>query len=613
MELSSIERFKDDQFDIRDYLEEVYSEGRRNGSSVLSTLYKEVCKIKDALDYKEEELKTLREDSTPKDEIEEICNSLASLTVSEVSSVYLRSIDTKKKYIFKLDLIKYLEHLENNTLNITPEEISSSKPLALVTLLMALKESNKEYKEKIISLLESTTEILKDQYKASYSKGMLEECKELVPILFLLDLKEFIIDTVINQELETEYIHTVVTELDLLNSSGLSSLLSNLDVIEDLIITHIENTIVLLKTVETTETEYNKMIFKVFERLTDKLLNTIKKELKGTNNPLEYLTKIEAVTIKYSILKQRIATIVPSLKEKLQDYIWIDIKNDEYIEKEVEGLHIITDQLVGLLKDSIPEDTIVYKLNGELLTAKTKIEIDVIFRYLILMRKSLNRMTLFNYRKHSIPVLLSAQLGGASLIISRICSHHSRPFFFTNIHLAMFLCVKKMYSDNMSSGYEEEIEEAIERFTKAEDIRHTQIYEKEEKHLIDTLTDLLQKYDHSSTIHLLDTSLNYLQNTPLYHTVTENIISQMINKIKELIFTRTDLTEVKNLSTYLKELKKYLKIEELFSQAQEISKLSSITDILLMNNPDEITVSLEILQPTPEELQKIQQAKKELE
>ncbi|KAI5191981.1 hypothetical protein NEMIN01_1765 [Nematocida minor] len=175
MNCFSVERFKEEGFEIKEFLEELYEECRRKEGSTCDKIKKELETIKDALAYKETELKEKKVYYSDRSKIEEISNSLSSIELSKYSNEFIRVCKERDAFLKRNRFISYFTAVEKNTLMEIAETEKETRLQEIAEFVDLLTGSNKyaNHKRKSTdgSIGSSITHAIKSLNPFSHSNG----------------------------------------------------------------------------------------------------------------------------------------------------------------------------------------------------------------------------------------------------------------------------------------------------------------------------------------------------------------------------------------------------------------------------------------------------------
>ncbi|EIJ93456.1 hypothetical protein NEPAR06_0426 [Nematocida parisii] len=633
----NIDRFKEDSFHIQEYLEEVYDQCTKQENVSCDFIIAELHKIKEALVYKEEEIKDKKIYFSGKERIEELGGVLSSVVLSSESLEFMRIMDDYEKIKKKgrymeycilaeedalldrigesqslLEISEFLQVLLDAASVAPPSKKSNTSVLGSISNVFESVIGNKpeeespnqrkpdskelvdefnlsekegvlvsgvllnrlnQYKKRIVSLA-------KTSYVDAIEKNNIDDAKKTAVLCYTLGLNTYAIDHLIKSQKPLPYSSIIVPDIDLVKESTLSDLVDYLNNVND----RVETTVYLIKDLLINNhymmnKEENSCILSPLEMfgLIKNLLNTsfssVISAINTIDDPVEYLITAETIISHISLLKDRICYIIPGVKPRLMKHSIVHMVEDDLLEKETESMRIIFNGLVKAVTSN--KSTLKYKINGEKLT-ELKTPLEAVFRYMAFCHKVSNRSVKFGYSHKILELLFNFQLRGFTAILDAIFSKKYIPYLGTKLHLDTYLCIKKYYKKVCNPVNEECVSSVVNKLNQIEITRNKNISSAEMHYLISKLEAPLNAYDAQGTVSLLSESFNYLPSTPVYKVIIIETVEIFYIKIKERVYTRTSIKEVKKSLDYINILYKYSKT----LKTQIDRKLKRLKDLL---------------------------------
>lgn len=642
----TVDRFKEESFDVKGFLEEVYEECSRKGGNSCENIQDDLEKIKEALSYKEEELKSKKVYFSGKDKIESLSNALSSIELSSYSQEFIKISKKIDEFLKRDRFIDYSLSTEKNTLLDSIETPADLLEIAEFVEIAIQEEAGWTKKEKEESSLVNTVvnafssfstggessagedtgadvsdkilnrlnrykkkiiNLAKRSYISAIDKNDLETAKKSAVLCYTLGLGAYPLEYLVKNLKVVEYVPTIITELDVLKENTLSDLIAYLERVEE----SAENSVYLIKdlAINNEYIEEKKKgvravnsveIFALVKKLLSRMFSPVISTLERIEDPLEYLACVETILIRGSILTNRIYQIIPELKDKIRTYSVISISEDELFRKETESLHIVVDGLTKAL--STGKSTLKYKLNGETLTS-IKTPVESVFQYMAVCNKMSNRYNRLAYSSKILEELYKSQLLGFTLILDSIFSKKYVAYLGTNLHLSLYLCIKTFYTKITNENNTESIGKVFDRLNSVEPDRSKRIFSGELSFLIDKLEDLLSQYDSERTVQLLTSSFHHIMNTPIFTVIVKETLQIFYTKIKEKAFTRTSTEEVRSTIEYIQDITKYVKTLRVGSE-KNLKTLKNLLEGVLVEETD-VDRMLDLVKASHEERQTI--------
>ncbi|KAI5137249.1 hypothetical protein NEAUS06_2163 [Nematocida ausubeli] len=641
----NIDRFKESSFHIQEYLEEIYEECMKRETTSCESIITELEKIKEALHYKEEEIKDKNICFSGRGKIEELGNALSSIELSPESTQFIQIMqerDLVKKrgrYIGYCSLVEedaLLSNVESSAqlLEIAefvqlltclasasppPKKVHSSILGTLSSVFgsspekedkeasetaafqnaqvikdLDLSEASslvvseellhrlKRYRKKIISLA-------KESYSSAIEKNNLEEAMKTAVLFYTLDLKTYPIEYLINNQKPLPYTAAFVADIDVVKDNALPDLNQYLTEVAE----RIEETVHIIKDMlinnhymldksKSASVQNPAEIFLIIKKLLSNSFLPVTAALNSIDDPVEYLITLETILMHTTMLKDRICYILPCIKTRLKKHSVLHISEDLLLENETASMRVIFD---GLSKAVITKkSTLKYKINGEVLTA-LKTPLEAVFRYMAYCHKVANRSAKLEYSPKILELLFNFQLRGFTLILDGVFSRKYAPYLGTKLHLDVYLCIKKYYKKVRTQSNEGFISSVLGKLNQIEAERNKNISSSEMHYLITRLDDLLGVYNTEETIDLLSSSFNYLPSAPIYKSIIKETFNIFYIKIKEKVYTRTTLKDVKRSIQYISALYKYSKTLKT-PVDKSLKRLKDLLDSALVDESD---------------------------
>lgn len=596
MEALSADRFKEEGYTLRGLVEEIYLLAREGKAEYIGSTLKEAKRIKDALEYKEREVKsTLKGGEVEKEEVEELAKSLSAVKVSP-ASLRLLELCKERERIHRISVcIKYIDlvsgnnssdNINNNSGNDTingSNNISDNSGNDTIN-------NNREWISiaEFISLAEQAG--LNEQvskWKSLLSKKAEEQCmnrdieeaKKGFQVLLLLGKRRAAVDALAKRSSKTEeYIHSIVSKVDLINgiesrsfreyASGLPNRVSMQLTLAEPILGEAE-------------------IVQLFGRVSADAVRVLREDIRNTNDPFEYLHKAEVLYVHIEEMKQEAAAVAPAAGVGIRRYDVLKLDKGVFIQKESEGIKNLLDLFFNGEKGRVR-----YTVQGEEIC--TPLSSNSLFQYLAVCRKGLVRAMLLGYSAQEIEQITEIQLAGHSLILSRLWKAKGTKeakekkelpcFSFFSAHSALYLCIKKMYRVRVSMSGRSigaGIERALEVFSKAEEKRNTIIFSQEKEDILKEMQKCLERKETQEIMKVITEAFKPLGGSLLLDSATESVLKDHIKEIEKYALERRDKKEVEETYIYFKEIRRAVKALSLVSLRKDILRIGKVIEALI--------------------------------
>jgi len=597
----TVERFREEGYSLKEFLEEVYMDSRHGGSKRAEEIYQELLKIREALEYREVELQSITEEETSKEEIEEIADSLSLVDISVSSKEYLKIFADKTTAEKKSRFIEYLERAEDGSIL---EEIKSSEEnwveiAEFLGVIRKIEEIEDAVRDAVHGCATYLTAEAKKKYSRLVEEGKYREAGDIAGALFYLECKGYPVECLLKGN-TVKYNRTYLQRIELVEPLRAHSIAKYLDSVQEEIEKKMELCReILLQREGVDEEEYFESAYRLFKKVAEGMLAPVVEEIWGAEDPFEFLCKLEYVVKRVRLIKEEGARIVPRYREKIGRLELVRVSAEECVQKEMEGTKNLLENFLSVLKG---KSSTKYVLRGESAGAEPKSADEVLFRYLAACRRSLERGAVLGYGFSGYEELLRSQMVGHSLLISKICEEgEARPFLALSLHLCMYLCVKQMYKDSAGQENAEAVHGALQEFTNTEDRRSKTIFHREKNSLMKTIEKSVEEIDSGAAVEALKNALKYLDYSVLSDYVTETVLSEVSEKIKIFLFSRSSAEEIKKIIYYVKDIRKYAASLEVVSAEKTLSRIKTLGEALLVNKEDVKRV-LDSISATNEEI-----------
>lgn len=661
MNCFTIERFREEGFQLKEFLEEVYEECRRRDGTTCDRVISDLKAIKEAISYKESELKDKKIYFADKASIEELSNLLSSIDLARDSIEFVRISKERDSFLKRNRFIEYFTAVEKNTLMDILDE-KEERLQEIVEFIEALTEFNEVNRQRIEEegrdsknssdkknssapdshgdgetsatelqngspsemYLSDTIQGRLDRYRkkllsqamksyaSAIEKNLVEQAKKSAVICYRFGHIMYPIEHLVKNQKPLPYPSIIITEIDLLKENTLHELVKYLEeaqgeieekieLIKDLIINnqYIRSSM-LSNPLKGEEGPGAKGVVEVFETVR-KLLSTFMEppisSLNSIRDPVEYLVTAETITTRTSIIKNRIYHILPDIKDKIVAYSVFNVSEEDLFKKEEEAINIVVNGLVNSIKTG--KSTLKYKLNGEVITL-IKTPVEAVFKYMAFCNRMALRSSRLLYSSKAMDQIYQSQLLGFTLLLNTIFSSKYAPYLGTNLHLSVYICIKTFYKKLLGKYGTKGISKIISQLNKEENNRNREIFNSEMVYLINKLQEHLVEYKSEETVELLTKAFAHLESTPILNTVVNETLEIFYTKLKERAFTRTTLSEVKSMLEYVKVLHKSIKPLKTETVEKKIRKMKVLLEGILVDRED-LDRILDIAKATHEE------------
>ncbi|KAI5190360.1 hypothetical protein NECID01_0952 [Nematocida sp. AWRm77] len=608
MEGFSVDRFREEEFSQKEFLEEVYTECKREGAKKAEEILQEMDKIKEALEYKENELLSIAEESVSREEVEEMANSLSSIKLSAESKTFLEIASEKALFQKKLSFVKYVELLESSTLL---EEVKHSETAweclaEFLNVAEQVEELDAKAKEAVAEAKSCLVLSAKGKYAHALEEGDYEQAGTLAGILFVLECREYPIDCLLGNK-STEYIHTLVDKLDLVETLNVHTLTAYMESIADEVAKKTELCkAILMKKEKVDEGEYSRCLFRLFKQTVETMVSPVLEDILQVEDPFEYLAKVEYAAQQLEEIKESACRANPRYKDKIKHLNFLKTKPEECCRREVEGVHLLLNGFAATLQG---KSTLKHTIQGECITAEPKTAFELVFRFLAVCRKAVLRARVLKYPQQVLEMLVKSQTAGHSLLLSQVCTAKDpRPFSLVSVHLSVYLCIKKMYTDVSTPETASVLADGIAALSRTENTRSKQIFSREKAALLKAMQKSLDAFSAQGALGVLEKALKFLGGSPLFDTAADAVMKEHVLMVKTKVLTRTAKDSVKKLVIYIKEIRKFSKVLELVHVEKSLSRLRTLSEALLVDS-DDMQRLLDSVSATPEEVEQVKKAR----
>ncbi|KAH9386587.1 uncharacterized protein NEMAJ01_1483 [Nematocida major] len=641
MNCFSVDRFKEEAFDVKELLEEVYEECRHKGAGVCDVVIAELEKIKEALSYKEEELREQKVHFSGKSQIEELSNALSSIEMSPYSLEFTKIFSERDRLLKRERYTEYLASAENGSLlrdaqtpsdlveiaefvqlviqeagqdenlvegesflgglaSSIPEAISSAVSLVAPSgpvegsssgepasaggvpnsviasgsvpegrgpvlesapgggrvLTRSLLGRLEGYKRKLARLAKST-------YKEAVQSENMEMAKKAAALCRVLGMHAYPIEHLVSTQNAPSYSAPILTELDLLKENALQEMVRHLAKVQE----RMENAAYLIKdlivgnqylhknSVSAEAFDANE-IFVLIKKLLESSFAPVLEAIEGSDDPLEYLIAVETVFSHMALLRGRLCSIVPCIKDRMQTFSVLSVPEDELLKKEAEAIHVVVN---GLVKAVVSGKSVLkYRLNGEVITS-LKNPIEAVFRYTAVCSKTSLRSGRLGYSSKVLDTLYKSQQGGFTALLDAVFGRKYVPYLGTAMHLNTYICIKNFYKKLCTPANSESISKALVQLNACESERSKNISTFEMSYLVEKFEELLVEAKAQETVLLLNEAFHHIEDSPIFGAVAKETLQILYTKIRERAFTRTHIQDVKNILEYIDSIHRPLK------------------------------------------------------
>lgn len=651
MNCFTIERFKEEGFELKEFLESTYEECRRRGGDAYEKIKTDLETIKEAISYKECELKDKKLHFVDRASIEEISNSLSSIEISRDSIEFIRISKERDGFMKRNRFIEYLTAVEENTLmdalDKKEERLQEiTEFLEILTEFNTATQKKKEEKTKepahgtdssadepetkksstqkekeipqesmclsdsIQGRLERYKKKLLAQAMKTYAKAIesnkIEQAKKSAVVCYRFGHTMYPIEYLVKNQKPLPYPSIILTDLDMLKENTLKELIKYLEdaqeeierkveLIKDLIVNNQYMTSSL--SAGEGDRKGSVEVFQVVRKLLSTFMEPVVNALNTIRDPVEYLITAETITTRAGIIKSRIYSILPDLKEKIENHPVLSVPEEELFKKEEESINTIVNGLIDTIKTG--KSTLKYKLNGEVIGA-IKAPVESVFKYMAVCNRMAVRGSRLAYSNKIMDQIYQSQLLGFTLLLNSIFSSKYVSYIGTNLHLSVYLCIKTFYKKLLGKYGLKSISKVISQLNKEEALRSKEILNNEMIYLIDKLQGYLNECKSEETVEILTRSFRHLENTPILNTVVNETLEIFYTKIKERAFTRTTKNEIKDILDYIKVLYKSIKSLRTETVEKKIRKMKVLLEGALVDKED-LDRILDMAKATPEE------------
>ncbi|OAG29302.1 hypothetical protein NEDG_01375 [Nematocida displodere] len=601
MHCFTVDRFREERFSLKEFLDEIYRLSRSSLPQAQTILAQsqEMYKLKDALEYKEQELLHSTELSTEaydmKEEIESVANSLSSLHLSPESDAFCLLVRERNTAQKKLRFIEYLAMLESHALG---DALKASGEWLVLAEFFSLFRGCSGLSEPLQAEAAQMEAKLKRRVQKEYTTKLdaseIEEAAALTPVLFLLQSLEFSVDYLLQTSGEQpQYVSAPCRPLELLQSQRMPSLQAYLQKATGTVTKKVTLSKALLLKVEkqgvggSAGIDYS-YTFKVFEKVAGKVLTPLLDDLSATSDVCEYLIKTEAILKQVLSLKVAVSALLPEARDKIKQCQLLQVSSSDLLNKEIEAIQRVTDMLVG-------KKSSVYTINTLPLGESTS-DIDTLFKLLALCRRSMLRGRLFEFSIQETKTLFISYFSSVSLIISKK-SNYSKSFIFLSLHLTLVLITTTVFTNGTSPKEKEVLDLLVKKFLTEENQRSQAIYRKEKALLHQEVLSLAVQVKTKEVIEQLNSSFKYVANTEIFDAVVEDTLLGIAAALKKHVLPDPDTKKYLGL---VKELRKYAKKLEAYETQKELARLKRLIEASLVDPEDKERI-LGALDATPEE------------
>lgn len=631
MEWVTIERFKEPEFSVNVFVQESYAAARsdKDGVGVLQKILDELEKLRDALEYKEEEespgVSSPESTDLLRREIEEVSEALSSIRVSEESRAFLAMQEERDAVKTRMMYIEYMESLAQKTIQDTILKEESPGVLARflsqtaralgLSLTASFEASNggspgSSYGDGYGSITPTVIgdavvllrRRIEEEYVQSLSSGSTERASRLVRPLFDLGSGDLAMSHILNTSRIPAYSPTVMDKIDVLGSTPGRSLISYLDEMEK----QVSQILVLAKSVlmqreDITDEEYRKCALEVFQKVSGRLAVPLLDDLTLTDDPFEFLIKREYASKRMMSLKDSVGRLVPPARKPILAHRVLGARGPRCVQREVEALNTACSILLSLSRvpekgsrgKTEPQTGNKYVISGKMLHDPPETPVSLFFRYLAISRRSLLRARILAYTPQETDRICEVLLGNASQLISATCEGRTRPFVFLAAHLSLYLCTKRMISETLVGEEKIRIGKRLESFTRVENERSRRIMEVELSVLSDSFS-VMSRADFREALDAIDQALSPLLHTPLQDPVLESALDSLLEKTEKKLDAATSSEEIKEVCAGIALSKTYSKKSEAFASQTAFARLGAVADCMLMEPEDAERVLLGI-------------------